>query len=538
MSFYRPPAMHEALEAIGSVYRALRAWQFYPAGHPTRRSSIIKAYNALLEILDGHDLALNCGRGGFSLPDGEELRDASSLCNSLSFELFIRRAKTITFLHDLRQDDLLDLVRVLTVPHDEMRAFGGIDAMLEQHGVSTIWANEFDLSIIRNRRQQIEKKGILPPSLDDLENISENVLSLTVPSLPAPESITLPEQELQYLIGQLVSAYDEERYLLLVRQAVACADLLILHRQESLVIPLIELLAEHSTDSTTSYVIRQNAKSALEQLAISNTLIKYVIGNMELADGISTIAASALLQGAGVHAVSLIVETVGSVKSLALRKTLNAVLAEIGEPAVPLLLSQMNDERWYIVRNICAVLGTIGSHDAIPQLLKCLDHSDIRVCKEAVRSLARLGGAQAESALVAILKHGNSRLMPQVMASLGGMKSRKALVEFMVIVYSNDLFLTNLSLKCEALAAIAMIGEPVVAPKLAKLLENRFFLAGKKGLQFKIAIVECLGKLSNSDVIPTLQTYKNDDGEFGKACSMAIENISTASVKVSIRKEK
>lgn len=531
MNFYRPPAMHEALEAIGSIYRALRAWQFYPTGHPVRRSSIVKAYGALREILGDHDLCLNCGRSGFSLPDGEELKDSGNLCNSLSFELFIRRAKTITFLHDLRQEDLLDLVRLLTVHHDELRASGGMDTILEQHGVSTIWVNEFDLSIIHGKRKQLEAKGVAPPSLDDLELASDAVISASPTPEFSHETAQSPEQELQYLLTQLISSHDEERYPLLVKQAVLCAELLISRGQEPAVVPLLELLVEHSSDTTLDYFVRQNAESALEQLAASTPLLKYVVGNMEDAGGLSVVAAVALLRAAGVYAIVPVVEAVGVVKSLPLRRTLNSVLVDIGEPAVPTLLSLMDDDRWYIVRNLCAVLGAIDNRDALPSLLKCLNHADIRVCKEAVRSIAKFGGASAENALIAILKQGDSRLMSQVMASLGGMKSKKALVDFLIIVCSHDLFLKNINVKCEALSAIALIGEPMVAPKLAELLHSRFLLAGKKGLQFRIAIAECLGKLCNPSVIADLQKYKDDGGELGRACALALETLQSRSCR-------
>ena len=65
-----PPAL---LEALGNVSRALRAWQFYPTGHPSRKSSILQAHLSLLRALDGNDLSLRCGRTGFSLPNGEIL---------------------------------------------------------------------------------------------------------------------------------------------------------------------------------------------------------------------------------------------------------------------------------------------------------------------------------------------------------------------------------------------------------------------------------------------------------------------------------
>lgn len=525
MSFYRPPAFHEALEAIGSIYRSFRALQFYPTGHPARKSTLIKAHSAMREILGDNNLSLVCGRTAFSLPDGEILKDSSKLCSSLSNELFIRRVKTITFLCDLKQEDLLDLVRILTILPNELQLSGGIEELLEQHGVTTIWVNEFDLAIIHGRRQHIEAQGVIPRSLDELESGTDNLFHPTSALNTVAETTNSPEEDLSYLTSQLLIVRDDDRYLILVRQAVTCADLLLLRRQPELILPLIELLSEQTNDTKLGYFIQQNASFAIENLATEALLVLCVLKKMEQVDGVSINAASTFLQAAGVHAIVPIVEAIGNVTSLSLRKNLNSILEQMGDDAVPTLLSQMDDVRWYIIRNLCAVLGSIGNIAAVPQLLKCLTHADLRVCKEAVRSLAKIGGSVAESALITLLKQKNTPLLSQVIASLAGMKSHKAVLEFLAIVFGRDLFLKTVAIKCEALAAIAIVGDSKVAPQIAKLLDAGFFMAGKRTLQLKIAAVECLGKLCNSDVIPILEKHAQTKGELGKVCSSAIETL-------------
>src|SRR5450631_4395593 len=113
MDFYRPDSLQGVLEALDNVYRAFRAWKFYPKGHPTRKNSIRHAHVSMLAVMDGNNLSLICGRSGFSLPESEPLKDASLLSVALSYELFIRRIQKLTFLSDLHQDDLLDLIRIM-----------------------------------------------------------------------------------------------------------------------------------------------------------------------------------------------------------------------------------------------------------------------------------------------------------------------------------------------------------------------------------------------------------------------------------------
>jgi len=215
----------------------------------------------------------------------------------------------------------------------------------------------------------------------------------------------------------------------------------------------------------------------------------------------------------------------GSTDNLAVRKELSSLLVELGGSAVPFILKMMQDQRWFIVRNLASILGDIGQPEAVPELLACLKHSDIRVSKEAIRSLAKIGGREAESAIIDVLHGNNTILFPQVVASLGGMKSRKALVELMQIVCSSDMFLKNLSLKLDALGAIAMIGDRQAVPILTKILAGRHILALSRWNQFKIAIAGCLARLGDIRALPILKKKATVAGELGRACAEAVETI-------------
>src|SRR5450631_281824 len=205
MDFYRPDSHQGVLEALDSVYRAFRAWKFYPKGHPTRKSSIRQAHASLLAMLDSDNLSLVCGSSGFSLPDHETLKDSTLLSSSLSYELFIRRIRKITFLSDLHLDDLLDLIRIMILPPDDILLSGGVDNLLAEHGVRTIWVNEFDLSAIRIRRQAVEAGGVVPQHLELLEHGAENGPSERGDPAFAEADNPGTEKELRALLARLAA---------------------------------------------------------------------------------------------------------------------------------------------------------------------------------------------------------------------------------------------------------------------------------------------------------------------------------------------
>ncbi len=520
MDFYRPATTQGTLDGLATFYRAVRAWRFYPKGHPTRRSALILAHSVLLELLDGNTLSLVCGRTGFSFPDGESIKDASWVTAALAYELFVRRIQKISIFPDLHLEDLVELCRILNLSPEEIQLSGGIDAMMAARGVRTIWVNEFDLAVIRGKRQKVEQTGIIPQGIDEVEQGGDST-PVFEPQSSQPDA-PLPELQLQAVMERLTTCNDDDIYLMLTRQAVTCADNLRSFHESHLLLPLIDLLVRHSRDNTRSEIVRERAQFAIEQIMATGEILQIVLARTERGDEVSKETLQAVLTVGGAAAIAEAVELMGRTSNLKVRKMLSTILGSLGEAAVPVLLDLMHDTRWFITRNICAILGSIASRTALTALTKCLHHPDLRVRKEALRSLAHVGGHEAEAAILAVLRGTDAAVHRQAIASLGGMKSRRSLVELMKIACSRDLFLKSLPIKIDALAAIASIGDRQVTPHLIALLEERHLLAAARGKLFKAAIASCLGKLGETRAVPILKNMASAGGELGSACSEAL----------------
>lgn len=310
-----------------------------------------------------------------------------------------------------------------------------------------------------------------------------------------------------------------------MRLAASCADSLLARHEAHLLLPLVELLASHISDETRSETMREGAQFAIEQIITTDEVIQIVLERAGQDDGVSQKALFTVIKVGGATAITAAIELMGRTNSLKVRKILSTMLGSLGEAAVPALLEMMNDSRWFIIRNICAILGAIADREALPALSTCLYHADLRVRKEAIRSLAQIGGNDAETAIFGILRGSDTELYPQAIASLGGMKSRRALSDLMKIVFARDMFLKSLSLKIDALAAIALIGDHQVTPHLVRLLEERYLFTATRGKQLKTAVVVCLGKLGDVRALPALEKLASGGGELGSACLDAISQL-------------
>ena len=520
MDFYRPPTTQGTLDALSSLHRAVRAWRFYPKGHPTRRSSLMAAHATMLQLMDGHALSLACGRTGFSFPDGEFLKDTSTMSAALAYELFIRRIQKITFCSDLFQEDLLELFKILCTTPETIQQSGGVDTVMAAHGIRSIWVNEFDLTTIQNQRLMVEESGVIPTGMDEAEAIDDT----PPPVEPPPEELT-PEQQLVEWLGRLTACTDDGLYLMLIRHVVANAATFQFHQKPQLLFPLLELLDRQSRDSTRSKNIREYAQFAIEQIVTSGDTLKLALEQTGQDIGLSVETLHAVLRAGGTTAITLAIDLTGRTSSIKVRRILTTALGGLGEAAVPVLVNAMNDTRWFITRNICAILGAIASHEALPALTLCLQHEDLRVQKEALRSVAHIGGPDAENSIITLLHGSNQALHPQAITSLGAMKSRKSLPLLMNILFARDIFLKSLPLKISTLAALASIGDRQVTPHLVMLLEERHILAAARWNQLKAAIAVCLGKLGDDRALPPLKKLLSRGDELGSACSEAVASI-------------
>src|SRR6266850_321624 len=76
------------------------------------------------------------------------------------------------------------------------------------------------------------------------------------------------------------------------------------------------------------------------------------------------------------------------------------VLARLGVPAIPSLLSRLDDKRWFAVRNALYTLRKIGHASAFPAIVAVLEHPHPRVRLEAMRAAIHVGGAAARAPLL------------------------------------------------------------------------------------------------------------------------------------------
>ncbi len=144
--------------------------------------------------------------------------------------------------------------------------------------------------------------------------------------------------------------------------------------------------------------IADSARMGIKEL-VSDDLVSHFIRRLQQRGGLNRKEVETILASFGERAVKALLAALAEEPDLLVRKSMVDVIVRIGRPAIPAVIDNLNDSRWYVVRNMVTILGRLGIPDLAPHIAVSLSHPDLRVKKEAIKGLSKLPHPSAVAAL-------------------------------------------------------------------------------------------------------------------------------------------
>jgi len=528
-------APHRRGAALAELHKALKAMGFYPPGHPLRAESLRLAFGALRDAMGGEPLLLAIGKGGFTSAGGAAAVGDNPMVQDLARELFIRRVRRLAFLPDLSPADLETFLVLVTIDHRTIPSVGGMEALMAQRGITTIWVNEIDLTAMVRKQQELRDSfaaaGAAPPvdeaSLNHLpgpDPLATSSLLATgePPAEESPGQAAVPPEE---LIARMAVELDDERYRELARAFVKECGRLQENGEFERLLPLLELLLGQANDGELGLVRRGRALLAFDQV-VGEGMIAFLVQRLETEGGREGERLVPLFVQLGSRAVVPLAERLRCADGARRLKGLAAALVALGDEASTTVLELLADDRPPVVRAAAEILGESGARGCEAALRRCLGHPDEGVRREAVRSLVRIGGAEAEEALIDCLQPSRDPLLRYLaVISLGTLRSSRAVEPLLAVVTEGDLFLRTYPLKKEALVALGKIGDRRAVPSLVALLGSRRWFPRRRGEDLCCQVAAVLGRIGDPALLPLLGSLAAKVGRLGAACGAAASAI-------------
>ena len=142
----------------------------------------------------------------------------------------------------------------------------------------------------------------------------------------------------------------------------------------------------------------------------------------------------------------------------------------LGVAAMEAARSKLSDERWYMVRNACAILGELGDPEITTQLRSALRHPDERVQRAAVTSIVKCKGPGRAAAFAEALPHLKAQALDMALDELVFLKdpeSVKGLQQFILAKTGSRAGALE-----KAVQSLASIGSEQALEVLGKVLSD------------------------------------------------------------------
>ncbi len=198
----------------------------------------------------------------------------------------------------------------------------------------------------------------------------------------------------------------------------------------------------------------------------------------------------------GSSAVPFLIERLGVEKNRKKRFKISALLKSMKQRALPQLLSCLEDERWYLIRNVIFIIGEIADSTTIQFLKHPLRHPDHKVRRETVRALHKIGGDEALASISEMMSDPDPSVAATATELLGTINYPKA-IEKMLLIASREKPFEGAS-DLQRRIAIENLGKLKISdavPCCIQIIKKRRLLSAKEDSDIRRAAVQALADI-------------------------------------------
>ena len=504
--------------------KALKAINFYPPEHPLRDDSVSAALLALKPLLAEKELVLIWSRDGCSLEDSTSVKSSSLTTKALAREMLKRKLQRLIIIPAVSMKDLRVFLEIFTSEPENVFDAGGIEAVMLKAGITTIFANEIDLSLLRglaNEGNEYAAAQLVAAGENEEPSVEEAPPEDEVEN---PLDIQFSMLGIDIILGMLKAETRENPFLQLAREVMDSAEELKRQGAFDALLPALGALLEIYNTGNRTASQKEFIRYALEQIA-GGSMTVYLLDKIEERAEENEIVLDGLCAAIGKSFAYPLIQRLCVVESLHARKAIALALTRVGEDALPALVSMLKDERWYVVRNMVTILGGISSPHSLKALQQAATHPETKVRKEVAKSLAKIASRDGENALVNMLADIDNEVVRQVIFSLGVLRSKSGVKPLLDILMASDAFLKELEIKKLAVAALGRIGDKQATEPLLNILATIGWLAPLRWMELKTAVAVALGQMGDESALPYLKKLAKKDSSLGEACGDAADNL-------------
>ncbi|MFA6055288.1 MAG: HEAT repeat domain-containing protein [Thermodesulfovibrionales bacterium] len=527
----------EAKDLLQCIIKAKKTLRMYPHNNPVYVKMLDESYLKFKNFLDYKETFALKIRQNSILYDAEQIYSSAEKEDNLALFFFKDGLRELTFKKGLSHEELEEFLKITALDFER--------EVMDEDIVTLLWEKDF-----QNIHYIVDEAFLIDSEEEEYEAVAEKNIK---------EQVT----DVNDLMRAYADGFQEEEFKGIAIVPLTDKDLQTLVKElekdtsdkiEKLVAILFEIVYQTEDKSDTEdvftflkYVIQycmkyghvhmalnimKEAREVIDDPDISENDKKYMrmlslyLGNEEIVALLAEFLDSGIELDEGVfenlvvyfekNAIEPFVKYLGEMKTIRARKNVIDALISLGKKDIQMLARKLDDQRWYVVRNIIYILRKIGDRRAIDYLLKTVRHGDIRVRKEVIKALGELGGREVVQTLRECLDNPDVQVRTAAVKAFGNIGSEPAKKIVLDKISDRSFKDKGLEEKKEFFETIARWKDTEVFDFLVKVMKLKSFFNRSKIIENKACAAHGLGLLGNKDALPLLEKFKDSNNKLLK----------------------
>jgi HEAT repeat protein len=213
------------------------------------------------------------------------------------------------------------------------------------------------------------------------------------------------------------------------------------------------------------------------------------------------------------NAIQPLIKYLAELKTIRARKHVIDALIILGRKDIQMIAKGLDDQRWYLVRNIIYILRKIADKRSTEYLLRTVRHSDIRVRKEGIKALGELGGRDVIQTLRECFDDPDTEVRISAAKAFGTIGSEVA-KKIIFDKISNKMFKDkDFDEKKEMYEVLLRWKDQSVFDFLMTTIRKKTLFGRAKNDENRACAAFCLGLLGKKDALPELRSLTGSNNK-------------------------
>lgn len=205
------------------------------------------------------------------------------------------------------------------------------------------------------------------------------------------------------------------------------------------------------------------------------------------------------------YVINPLLDALSEEKDTSIRRFFLDVLCKFGSDVVPEAVKRLEDDRWYVIRNMLYLIRECNGSDFISHIRQFTKHNEKKVVLEAVKTLLYFKTPDSISYIKHYMLSKDTLLREQTVRLAGVYRVKEAVPYMIELLEKKDLFGAESFNKVSIVKALGDIGEPSALKILYKICDSNSLLYKSELEKLKIEIFKNLQNYPFQDVKPLLE---------------------------------